>query len=356
MRYNRVCLESFGYVLPTETISSEEIERRLSPVYQRLRLPEGRLELMTGIRERRIWRKNAPPGSVSQHSAKLALEAAGISSEHIAVLIHGSVCRDRLEPATACRVHHHLGLPSSCQIFDLSNACLGLMNGMVLIANMIEAGQIRAGLVVGAESSRNLMENTIEQLNSDPSLTRQSIKSQVASLTIGSASCAILLVDESLSKTGNRLLSTTTLCRTEHHTLCESAEGGEMQEIMSTDSEQLMRAGIAVGAETFERLLAESNLGRQDFAHTFGHQVGSTHRKLLLETLRLPLEKDHTTFEWLGNTGSAALPTTAAIHLEKGVAKSGDMFAMLGIGSGINSVMATVEWQSSRIACKEISG
>lgn len=355
MRYERVFLESFGYVLPAERVSSAEIESRLAPVYERLRLPEGRLELMTGIRERRVWRKNAPPGSISEHSAKLALDAAEIDPKEIAVLIHGSVCRDRLEPATACRVHHHLGLPNSCQIFDLSNACLGLMNGMTLIANMIEARQIRAGLVVGAESSRNLMENTIEHLNRDETLTRQSIKSQVASLTIGSASCAMLLTDESLTKTGNRLLSTTTYCRTEHHDLCESAEGG-MQEIMSTDSEQLMRAGIALGAETFERLLAESRASRDDFAHTFGHQVGSTHRKLLMETLRLQLERDHTTFEWLGNTGSAALPTTAAIHLEKGVVRPGEKFGMLGIGSGINSVMALVEWQKSRIAGKEISG
>lgn len=356
MRYTRVCLESFGYVLPTERVSSEEIERRLEPVYQRLRLPEGRLELMTGIRERRVWRKNTPPGAISMHSAKLALDAAQIDPALLGLLIHGSVCRDRLEPATACRVHDHLKLPSSCQIFDLSNACLGLLNGMLLVAGMIEAGQIRAGLVVGTETSRNLMENTVAQLNQDKTLTRQSIKSQVASLTIGSASCALLLVDESLSKTGNRLLSSTTWCRTEHHGLCESAEGGAMQEIMSTDSEQLMRQGVAVGAETFERFLADSGLTRADFAHSFGHQVGSAHRKLLLETLGLPLENDHTTFEWLGNTGSAALPTTSAVHLEKGVVKPGERFAMLGIGSGINCVMAAIQWNQSLIAGKEMEG
>lgn len=356
MRYERVCLESFGYCLPTERLSSDEIEERLAPVYQRLRLPEGRLELMTGIRERRVWRKNAPPGSISEHSAQLALDVAEMDPQQIAVLIHGSVCRDRLEPATACRVHHRLKLPSSCQIFDLSNACLGLMNGMVLIANMIEAGQIRAGLVVGTETSRNLLENTIDQILRDETLTRQSIKSQVASLTIGSASCAMLLVDESLSKTGNRLLAATTCCHTEHHDLCESAEGGGMQEIMSTDSEQLLRAGVALGASNFEQLLAESGASRESFAHTFGHQVGSAHRKLLLETLKMPLERDHTTFEWLGNTGSAALPTTAAIHLEKGLVAPGEKFGMLGIGSGVNSVMALLEWQKSRIAGKELTG
>ena len=44
-------------------------------------------------------------------------------------------------------------------------------------------------------------------------------------------------------------------------------------------------------------------------------------------------------------SGSAALPVTMAIGLEQGVIKSGDKVAMLGIGSGINSVMLAAEWQ-----------
>jgi 3-oxoacyl-[acyl-carrier-protein] synthase-3 len=50
MRYQRVCLEAIGYTLPDEVVTSAELERRLAPAYERLRLPEGRLELMTGIR------------------------------------------------------------------------------------------------------------------------------------------------------------------------------------------------------------------------------------------------------------------------------------------------------------------
>ena len=91
-------------------------------------------------------------------------------------------------------------------IYDVSNACLGLLNGMVQVANMIELGQIRAGLVVGTESSRALVETTIAQLNADTSLSRDDIKPAFASLTIGSGSAAIVLTDRELSRTGHRLL------------------------------------------------------------------------------------------------------------------------------------------------------
>ena len=55
MPYQHVCIESLGYALPAEVMTSDDIERRLAPLYQRLKLPEGRLELMSGIRERRLW-------------------------------------------------------------------------------------------------------------------------------------------------------------------------------------------------------------------------------------------------------------------------------------------------------------
>ena len=214
MRFARTCLESFGYCLPEEVISSQQIEQRLAPLYERLRLPAGRLELMSGIRERRLWPAGMLPGDKSIESGELAIEAAGIDRRFIGALVHGSVCRDHLEPATACRVHHALRLPAECVVHDVSNACLGLLSGAVQIANMIELGQIRAGLVVGTEDSRHLLETTIANLNGDLTLTRSAIKLAVASLTIGSGSCAMLLVDAELSRTGNRLLAATARANT----------------------------------------------------------------------------------------------------------------------------------------------
>src|SRR5262245_34000163 len=176
MRYKHVCIESFGYTIPDQVITSDEIERRLEPLYRRLKLPEGRLELMSGIRERRLWPRGTRPSDPSIESGRMAMEAAGIDRCEIGCLIHGSVCRDQLEPATACRVHDALGLPEKCFVYDVSNACLGLLNGMVQIANLIELGQIRAGLVVGTEDSRALLESTIDALNADQSLTRETVK------------------------------------------------------------------------------------------------------------------------------------------------------------------------------------
>ena len=349
MRYENVCIESFGYSLPEEVITSDDLEQRLEPLYARLRLPAGRLELMTGIRERRIWPPSMLPGEQSIVSGLGALRAAGVDPQEIGALIHGSVCRDHLEPATASRVHHGLGLSPECVVYDVSNACLGLVNGMLQIADLIELGRIRAGLVVGTEDSRHLIEATIASLNTDESYTRSSVKMAVASLTIGSGSSAIVLAHRSMSKTGTSLVGGAVRANTQFHDLCQSgrdeAVGSGMQPIMHTDSERLMREGIATGVKTYQKFLSECGWSDDDIHKTCCHQVGEAHRRQMLESLNCKIESDFATLAWLGNTGSVALPITAAVAAEQGHFATGDHVGLLGIGSGINCIMLGLDWQ-----------
>ena len=346
MRFEEVCLEAIGGEIPSEVWSSDDIERRLQPLYQRLRLPEGRLELMTGIRERRVWPVGTLPSGPSIQTASAALRAADIDPGRVGCLIHASVCRDFLEPATAARVHHAVGLPSRCWVYDVSNACLGLVNGATQIAMMIEAGAIEAGIVVGTESSRPLLEQTMDALNRDTTLTRKTLKPAIASLTIGSGSCAWLLVHRRLSRHGSPLQASIAVARTEFNELCRSDQdaGAGMQPLMDTDAERLMAEGIETGARAFDELLSETGWERSSIARTVCHQVGSRHRVAMLERLALPPERDSVTFAQLGNTGSVALPLTLAVAARREELGVGDRVAMLGIGSGINSVMLAAQW------------
>jgi 3-oxoacyl-[acyl-carrier-protein] synthase-3 len=351
MHYQNVCLESLAYTLPEEVVTSEQIESWLAPLYERLRLPAGRLELMTGIRQRRFWPRGMLPSEMSVRTAEKAILAAGIDRGEIGALIHASVCRDHLEPATACGVHRRLGLPRQCLVYDVSNACLGILNAMLQVANLIELGQIRAGLVVGTEGSRQLVETTIRHLNETTSLTRADVKLAVASLTIGSGSAAVLLCDRELSHTNHRLTSAVARANTEFSQLCHSGHdeaADSMQPLMTTDSECLLREGVALAEEAFREFLAAADWSAADIDKTFCHQVGSAHRKLLFQALELDPAIDFGTFEFLGNTGSVALPISAAIGIERGHVRPGDRVALLGIGSGINTLMLGVEWAGVR--------
>ena len=352
MRYENVCVEAIECALPPEIVTTDELENRLAPLYERLRLPYGRLELMTGIRERGLWPRGALPGDQSVVTVDKLLRTAGIDRARIGAFIHASGCRDYQEPATACDVHRRLGLSQDALVCDVSNACLGLLTGAIHVANMIELGQIEAGVVVGTETSRALMETTIDELNTNQALTRKTIKDAFASLTIGSGSAAILLTDRALSRTGNRFLGAVVRANTERADLCRSqvdvtAGGRSDGQTMKTDSETLLHEGVAVAARAFERFMPEFGWDRGDIDRVFCHQVGKAHQRLLFDTLQLDPAKNFATLPYLGNTGSVALPTAAALGIESGFAKPGDKIGLFGIGSGINVVLAAIDWQTT---------
>lgn len=351
LRYNRVCIEAWAHTLPNEIVSTEQIESRLSPLYDRLKLPLGRLELMTGIRERRFFPAEERPSRVSAETGRKAIAMTSIVPASIGALIHGSVCRDCLEPATACAVHRQLDLPTACAVYDVSNACLGLLNGIIQAANMIELGQIKAALVVGTENGRQLVESTIAALNADLSLDRKQIKTAFASLTIGAGSAAVVLVDRSLSRHGHRLLGGAMLARTDHCDLCRGdhvAGSPEKALLMETDSEALLREGIAAATGAFDGFLDALSWRRDAINRTFCHQVGKAHHRLLFESLGLDPGIDFATYPTLGNTGAVALPMTVACGIEQAPPRQGDRVALLGIGSGINVVMLGIDWGTNQ--------
>ena len=348
MRFEQVCLESFGYVLPERVVSSAELERRLAPVYERFHLHEGRLELMSGIRRRRFWADGTLPSEAASRAGRLALEVSQTSGDEMGCLFHTAVSRDFLEPATATVIHHNLRLSPLATVYDISNACLGFANGMINLANMIELGQVRKGLIVAGESSRQLVEATVAELLGNPDLTKQQLKRAFTSLTIGSGAVALVMAHESVSKTGRRLLGGAVRAATDHNELCRGSAdtgfGREAQMFMRTDSETLLIHGCELAAETWADFRSTLGWSDDDVDHCYTHQVGVAHREKLYESIGVDVAKDFSTLEFLGNVGSVSLPITMAIGVERRPPAAGARIAMLGIGSGLNCVMLGVKW------------
>lgn len=343
MQYQNIVIDSFAYQDPEVFLSSEEFEKQLTPVYERLKLPFGRLELQTSIKSRGMWSPGTKPSSIATSAAVKALEKSSIKKTEVDLLIHTSVCRDFLEPSTASVIHNNLELKPECMSFDVSNACLGFLSGITIASDMIERGTIKTALIVTGENSGPLIEETIKKLNSDMTLTRKTIKKYIANLTIGSAGVAFVITHKDISPSGARILGGASLSDTASSALCQG-DGNTNGLMMETESEELLHAGVKLAKQTWEKTKEKLKLNNDDFKHIICHQVGIAHRNLMFESLGLDLDLDHTTFDQYGNTGSAALPLTFARASEKRDFKKGDKIAFLGIGSGLHSIMLGVEW------------
>lgn len=343
MKFQNIVIESYGYTLSEIAVTSAEIENRLAPLYERLKLPEGRLELMTGITARRMWAPGTKPSDLSTMAARVCLEKSKIKKQDIDLLIHSSVCRDFLEPATASVVHANLSLSNKVMIFDLSNACLGVVNSIVVAANMIESGQIKTALIVSGENGGPLLENTINELLINPSIDRKNIKKYIANLTIGSAATAFLITHKYLSPESPEILGGAVMTDSSANHLCRG-DGNTHSLVMETDSEELLKYGITLGQATWTEFRKNLGWSNADVDFVITHQVGSAHEKLSLESLELESKRTYKTYPFLGNTGSSALPVTLMMAAEENLIKKNDRVALLGIGSGLSSIMLGVKW------------
>ena len=122
------------------------------------------------------------------------------------------------------------------------------------------------------------------------------------------------------------------------------AERGEItyRQFMTTDSVAILENGVNLGKRTWQAFLEE--LGWTGVDRTVCHQVGAGHRETILQMLELPPEHDFVSYEFLGNTGTVALPLAAALAAEREFLQPGHRVGFLGIGSGLNCMMLGVEW------------
>ncbi len=350
MRYTRVYIDALAYELPPVIVTSRELEMRLEPLYKALHFPAGQLEVLTGIAERRWWEPGYELSEGASSAAKKALNEAQIDPSYIETLIYGGVCRENFEPATACSVAAKIGVAPSCTVYDVSNACLGVLNGIADIANRIELGQIKAGMVVSCESARDIVDQMIEQMLKTPNI--ENFKSSLATLTGGSGAIAVLLTDGSFTGSQRRkLLGGVNMAAPEFHGLCkwglktvQALSSHVLTQVMATDSTSVLKYGVVLGMRTWTAFLNRLDWASEQVDRVICHQAGSGHQESVLKALGIPREKDFATYRYLGNIGTVSLPLTAALAEEREFLRPGDRVGFLGIGSGLNCMMLGLEW------------
>ncbi|GAA1137536.1 3-oxoacyl-ACP synthase III [Ornithinicoccus hortensis] len=333
-RYHDTAVLSITAVDAPVVMTSAEFDTRIGDSYRRNGLRPGMLENLAGITERRWWADGTSFVDGAIEAGAKAIAASGVDPQRIGLMINTSVCRDNLEPSVAVRIHHELGMPSHCLNFDLTNACLGFVNGMQLAATMIDAGQIDYALIVDGEDARRTHENTLDRLSSEDA-TAEDLLGEFASLTLGSGAAAMVLGRASEHPEGHRVVGGVSRAATENHGLCV----GDYEK-MSTDTRGLLVAGMQLAGELWED--ARSEFDWADMDRYIVHQVSQVHTKQTVKSLGLDLDRVPLTFPYLGNVGPAAVAITLAKEAEE--LTSGDRVLMMGIGSGLNMTCLELAW------------
>ncbi len=338
MLFENVAIAGLAHVEPPHRVTSEELCQRLAPILRRLRAPMSILEDLTGITARRWWDEGVRPSDAATMAGRLVLESTGIDPKRIGIMVNTSVSRDYLEPSTACFVHQNLGLPEECINYDVGNACLAFLNGMDIVGNMIERGQVDYGMVVNGESSRYIIEQTIQRMLAGET-TMADLKVQFASLTLGSGAAAMILARRDLLEESHVYRGGVTLAATRHNRLCLGHEHE-----MITDSKNLLIEGLRLAQRTYEKARRKLGWAIHEMDAIVMHQISKVHTVKMAEMFGVDLSRVHRIFPEFGNIGPASVPMVLSRIAQEGKLNKGDRIALMGIGSGLNCTMAEVVW------------
>jgi acyl-CoA:acyl-CoA alkyltransferase len=350
LKYKHVCIEAMALNIPPLQLTSAEIEDRIAPLYQKLNIPFGTLEKISGVKSRFLWERKVTPSQAATGACKKLLEQSLWDTKDIGALISCSVARDYFEPAVASLVHNALGLREDTISFDITNACIGFSDGLAVVANMIECGAIKSGIVVSGETVTQILEGCIKQLQTAENLTREVLLKILPTLTLGSNAVAYLLTHESISTTKHKLKGIVARSASNHCDLCMGNEDFELAKetahspAMITESAKLMAAAAKLGGRTWIDASEAFGWKKDDIDHVFCHQVGKQVNEAFYNEMGLDVKKEFTIYKTFGNPVSAALPTALAIGAEEKPIKKGEKILLTAFGSGLNCRFIAIEW------------
>lgn len=350
LQFKNVALDSYALQLPEYEVTSAEIEDRLAPLYERLNIPFGTLEKLSGVKTRRFWDTSVLPSQAAVPVVRELMESMTIPREKIGAIVNCSVTRDYFEPGTSTIIHRELELDETVQAFDITNACIGFSNGIQMLGLMIEQGAIDAGIVVSAENIACIIESSIRHLLENEELTREEVIKLLPTFTLGCGAAAAIVTRSDLSAHPHKIVGCTSRSASQHSNLCRGnadfhlARENGLNPIMHTESGDLIVEASRLGKRMWSDFHQTFHWEREDIQHIFCHQVGKQVNRAFYSEMGLDMEKEFTTYQRYGNLVSASLPAAFFTGIEeKGIA-AGEKVLLTAFGSGLNSIFMGIEW------------
>jgi 3-oxoacyl-[acyl-carrier-protein] synthase III len=312
---------------PEERWTSDSIQAELD----RAGLKQGfDLELKSGVKERRVAR-HRDVVELALPAARAAIERAGIEPRAIDLVLFCGVCRQYSEPATAAVLHGMLGLQAATA-FDISDACLGFIDGWMVADALIACGRARCALVVSAEFGTYYGALALEALKrgEDP-------QQHFASLTLGDGAAAAVLGAKTAS--GGGVVMGLRETHGQYYPMCIIPSRDEP---MRSNPVQLMKLGLKSFAKHARRLVEASGWTVDELDLVVPHQASGAVIEHGRRHFGVTPDKVATTVDRFGNQASVAVPFALAEAMEQGRVGSGSKVLLAGFGSGLGIGMLTL--------------
>lgn len=295
------------------------------------------LERLTGIRERRVSVGDHDSYTLAVAAARDCLSRSTLPASSLDVVIGCSITKYRdgltqwLEPTMGGAVAAAVGA-TGAMTFDLSNACAGMLSGVMVLNNWIRQGVVERGLIVSGEYISPLGRNAARHV-------RNVMSRELASLTLGDAGAAILLERAPAGVPGISVAGFTTVA--DHSRLCLAyGAGTEPGARMFTQSRAIQKNAIAATPLLLNEVLDSVGIAFSDIDWVITHQTSARAIEKgmaqIVETVGdAPRHDAVISVDHYGNTASTTHTVALIDEFEAGRIRPGDNVALIALASGL---------------------
>ncbi|KAF0193175.1 MAG: 3-oxoacyl-acyl-carrier-protein synthase III [Gammaproteobacteria bacterium] len=303
-----------GSYLPEKVLSNHDLEKMVET-------SDEWIVERTGIRKRHIAADDETCCDMAEVAARRALEAAGVGTGEIDLVIVATTTPDRVFPSTACLLQQRLDIHGPAA-FDVQAVCTGFIYALSIADKFIRTGAASKAVVVGAETLSRIIDWTDRD----------------TCVLFGDGAGAVVLA----ASDHPGILSTHLHADGQFESLLNVPAGissgydlvQKGQAYIHMQGNEVFRVAVNTLGRIVDETLAANNLKQEDIDWLVPHQANIRIIEATARKLRMPLERVVITVDQHGNTSAASVPLALDVAVRDGRIKHGDTLLLEAFGGG----------------------
>jgi 3-oxoacyl-[acyl-carrier-protein] synthase-3 len=279
----------------------------------------------TGIVERHFADDDVVTSDLAVSASRSALDTAGLSPEHVDLIVVATLTPDTPIPSTAVWVQRKLGI--SCPAFDVNAACAGFSYAMSTATAFVESGAADTVLVVGAEVLSRVLDMSDRSTcvlfgdGAGALVLRPSQEPGVIGSVLGAdgTTAEVLIIPAG----GSAMPATTETVAARDHSIR-----------MPNGREVFKRAVVEMAAACSE-VLEKSGFTADDVDVLIPHQANARIMIAVAERLGITGDRAVVDVAEVGNTSAASIPIALDRAWRAGRVGPGSLVLLTSFGAGL---------------------
>ena len=305
-----------GRYLPNAPIGNAELVARMAA--KGVETSDEWIRERSGITQR-YWANDDQPVSVlAEFAARQALDAAGMDASELGFIIIGSSTPDMIFPSAACLLQSKLGAKNAAAL-DVQAACTGFVYALTVANAMIQSGQIKTALVIGAETISDILD---EQ------------DSTTAVLFGDGAGAVVLKASEEPGILACNIHADGDLANILYGDA--HIRGGQLMgdPRIKMDGQAVFKNAVSFLSEDAQATLDKAGMTVEQLDWYIPHQANIRIIQSAGKRLGMPIDKTIITVDQHGNTSAASVPLALDTAVRDGRIQKGQTVLMQGVGGG----------------------